>query len=330
MVSKMDEYLVHQTEKPLSQVASDHLDWQDRYYFNMHDKNGEFAALTGLGAFPNRNNMQAFMFVNYQGQHYAYFNVRPLAEDRETMQVGSLSCSVLEPLKAWKLEVADESNGISGSLTFRARCPLYVFDAIRWDKDDYTVVHQRHYTQAGRYEGEFRIGDKVFTDVVGIRDRSWGIRDLRSVPMWIWIAAQFREFCISAWLWETPDGEVIHQDGAVTYENGNIRPIRRIEHELQLNPGTKRPKSARYRLTTADGETLQLGASEISSIFLFPPMTRWSDSDAEALAKADAVSFGFDQHTRYELNGETGFGIVEYMMTGGSKRYGVPPTRLEG
>ena len=35
-------------------------------------------------------------------------------------------------------------------------------------------------------------------------------------------------------------------------------------------------------------------------------------------------------NSRFDLNGETGFGIVEYMMTGGSKRYGVPPTRLEG
>ena len=148
--------------------------------------------------------------------------------------------------------------------------------------------------------------------------------------MWIWISAQFRDFCISAWLWETPDGEIIHQDGAVTYESGNVRPIKRVEHELELNPGTKRPKSARYRLTTADGEALQLGASEISSIFLYPPMTRWSDSDAEALTKADQVSFGFDQHSRFELAGETGYGIVEYMFTGGVKKYGIPPTRLPG
>ena len=329
MVSKADEYLVHQTEKPLAEVASEHADWQDRFYFNFHDKNGEFAAFTGLGAFPNRKIMQAFLFVNYQGQHYAYFNTRPLANDRDVMQVGSLSCSIVEPLKAWRLELADEANGIGASLTFRARCPLYFFDAIRWDKGDYTVVHQRHYTQAGRYEGEFRIGDKVFTDVIGIRDRSWGIRDMRSVPMWIWIAAQFKEFCISAWLWETPDGEIIHQDGALTHENGDVRPITRIEHDLELNAGTKRPKSARFRLTTADGETLQLGAREISSIFLFPPMTRWAE-DPQTLAQAEAASFGYDQHTRYELNGETGFGIVEYMFTGGVQRYGIPATRIGG
>ncbi len=30
------------------------------------------------------------------------------------------------------------------------------------------------------------------------------------------------------------------------------------------------------------------------------------------------------------MNGETGFGIVEYMMTGGSHRYGIPRTEIGG
>src|SRR5262245_50012716 len=108
MISRMDDYLVHQTELPLSQVASDHPEWQDRFYFNIHDRQGEFAAITGLGAFPNRNMMQAYLFVVHNGQHYAYVNVRPLADDREVMRVGSVSFSVVEPLSSWKLDVADE------------------------------------------------------------------------------------------------------------------------------------------------------------------------------------------------------------------------------
>ena len=329
MIGKMDEYLVHQTEKPLSQVASDHPDWQDRFYFNIHDPSGEFAAITGLGAFPNRKNMQAFMFVNYQGQHYAYFNVRPLADDREVMQAGSLSFSVVEPLQAWRLEVADEGNRIRGALEFRARCPLYVFSPIHWQDGDKLVAHQMHYTQSGRYTGSFTIGDQTFTGLQGMRDRSWGVRAMADVPIWIWISAQFRDFCISAWRWETPDGESIHEDGAVIYESGDIRPVTSIQHDLQLWPGTKRPRRASFELTAA-GEKLSLTADEIGTIFLGPPVSRWSDADAEALKRADDVSFGFDQHCRFQMGGETGFGVVEYMMTGGSKRYGVPPTRIGG
>jgi hypothetical protein len=324
----MDEYLVHQTEKPLAQVASDHPEWQDRFYFNIHDREGEFAAITGLGAFPNRKMMQAYLFVVHKGQHYAYFNVRPLANDREVMEVGSLSFTIVEPMKAWRLDIADEANGVRGSLEFRPRCPLYEFSPIRWQNGDRLVVNQMHYTQAGLYGGSLTIGDTTSSDLIGIRDRSWGVRDMPRVPMWIWISAQFPGFCISAWLWETPEGGVIHADGALTYESGDVRPITRIEHELELSPGTKRPKGGRFQLTLASGETLALAADEIGTIFLGPIASRWSDADGEALAKADAASFGFDQHCRFQLGDETGIGIVEYMVTGGSRRYGIPPAQV--
>ena len=327
MVSRFDEYLVHQTEKPLAQLASDHPEWQDRFYFNIHDRNGEFVAITGLGAFPNRNMMQGYLFVVHKGQHYAYLNVRSLENDREVMKVGTLSFEVVEPLRAWRLEVADEANGIRASLEFRARCPQYVFSPIHWDNGERTVVNQMHYTQAGVYDGSIRIGDAEFNDLLGIRDRSWGVRDMPRVPIWIWISAQFRDFCISAWLWETPEGEVIHADGALTHESGEIKPIVEIRHELELVPGTKRPRSGRFGLKLASGEDLDLTAEGIGTIFLAPAGARWSDGDAEALARADAGAFGFDQHCRFKLGDEAGIGVVEYMVTGGSKRYGIPPAR---
>jgi hypothetical protein len=40
MVSRFDECLVHQTEQPLALVASEHAEWQDRFYFNAHDRSG--------------------------------------------------------------------------------------------------------------------------------------------------------------------------------------------------------------------------------------------------------------------------------------------------
>jgi hypothetical protein len=324
VVSRFDEYLVHQTEQPLSRVASDHPEWQDRFYFNVHDRNGEFALLTGLGAYPNRKMMQGYIFAVHDGLHYSYLQVRPLADDREEMTVGTLSYSVVEPLKAWRLEIADEASGINGSLVFKERCPLYEFSPIEWQSGEHLVVKQMHYTQAGVYEGSLTIGGRTYTDLIGMRDRSWGVRDMARVPFWAWVSAQFEKFCISAWLWETPEGEVIHADGGIIHESCEVRPITKFEHEVELWPGTKRPKTARYRLTTADGKVESLTASEIQTIFLAPGMARWADSDADALKRADTSAFGFDQHCRFEMNGQAGIGIVEYMVTGGHKRYGIP------
>src|SRR5207245_9663171 len=128
--------------------------------------------------------------------------------------------------------------------------------------------------------------DVTCTGLIGNSDRSWGVRDMRLLPMWIWISAQFSGFCISAWLWETAEGELIHADGALTYESGDIRPIVGIEHELELSPGTKRPRRGRFQLTLASCETLSLTADEIGTIFLGAMSSRWLDSDCEALARA--------------------------------------------
>ena len=98
----------------------------------------------------------------------------------------------------------------------------------------------------------------------------------------------------------------------------------KIEHELELWPGTKRPKVGHFQLTLADGKIERLTASEIQTIFLAPGLARWADSDSDALKRADAAAFGFDQHCRFELGGEQGVGVVEYMVTGGHRRYGIP------
>jgi hypothetical protein len=325
VVSRFDEFLIHQTEQPIAGVASDHPEWQDRFYFNIHDRDGDFALITGLGAFPNRKVSQGYIFAAHAGQHYSYLQVRPLNNDREKMQAGTLSFNVIEPLKSWALDIDDEASGISGSLVFKERCPLYRFSPIEWQNHGHTVVKQMHYTQAGAYEGSLTIGGRTFTGLIGMRDRSWGIRDMPRVPFWIWISAQFESFCISAWLWETPDGEVIHADGALIPESGEVRPVTEIDHELELWPGTKRPAVGHFKLTMADGQVERLSASEIQTIFLAPGLARWADSDSDALKRADASAFGFDQHCRFDLGGEQGVGIVEYMVTGGHRGYGIPP-----
>ena len=59
MLSKMDDYLIHQTEKPLAEVTSDHPDWQETLYFNMHDGEGGFSAIAGLEVLPNSKYVRA-------------------------------------------------------------------------------------------------------------------------------------------------------------------------------------------------------------------------------------------------------------------------------
>lgn len=329
MIGKMDEYLIHQEVATLDKVASDDVNWQDRFYFNIHDREGKFLAISGLGAFPNRRTVEAYLFAVVDGHHYTYLASRGLENDREDMSAGGLRFTVVEPMKAWRLQLEDGDNAIKADLEFRARFQPYEFKPIFWQKGDKVVANQMHYTQGGVYDGSFRVGNQEFTDLIGLRDRSWGIRSLLDVDMWIWISAQFPDYFITCWLWETLAGEAISVDGALVRDDGEIRPFVGLEHELELWPATKRPKSAAYTLVDAGGERLSLTASELSTICIalgVPP--HFEEKDEETWRRAQAFSLGFDQFTRYRLGDDVGYGVVEYWLVGGSQRYDIPPLSI--
>jgi len=331
MIGPLDEFLVHQTEKPIAQVASDHQAWQDRFYFNIHDWNGRFVAITGLGAYPNRQAMDAYLFVVYEGQHYSCYRFRAMDGDRHNMQVEGLSFQVVEPMKSWRLQLSDPENDIAASLEFQARCPPFAFSPIEWSKDGRLVVRQYHYTQAGRYRGQFRIGPVTLSEgLVGMRDRSWGIRVLQDVDVWIWVSAQFPQYCITSWLWETRAGQAVHFDGAKVPEEGPITRFSGMAHELELWPGTRRPRRGLFRLALEGGGHWELEAQELTSIFIGGPGPRWSEDDSKALAQADQQAVGFDQLCRFRLGDDEGYGIVEFFVVGGSERYGIPPVSWPG
>ncbi|GBD12458.1 hypothetical protein HRbin24_00465 [bacterium HR24] len=328
MLGRMDEYLVHQAVAPLAQVSSPDPHWQDRFYFNLHDDRGEFLAITGLGAFPNRGVMEGYLLAVHRGRHYSHFVSRPLAGDREEMAAGGLSFAVMEPLRAWRLELAPPASPVSGHLVFEGRCPPFQFSPIEWRKGEHTVVHQCHYTQAGRYAGGLQVEGTPLQGLAGMRDRSWGIRNMPLVDMWIWVSAQFRDGCLTAWLWETALGDPVYCDGALVPESGQARRLLSLAHELELWPGTRRPRRARLSLALEDGEEISLVAEEAASIYLGRQPAVWDEGDAEALAQAEAAAFGYDQLCRFRGDGLEGWGVVEYVFVGGCQRYGIAPARL--
>ena len=131
MLSRMDDYMVHQTREPLVTVGSEQPDWQEAVFFNAHDEGGEFSSVVGFEALPNAGHVRGFFFTFHRGEHYAYLTAAPLGEWRDEMKAGSLEFQVTEPLRSWHIEAADETNGIRASLDFEARCPAYLYEPIR-------------------------------------------------------------------------------------------------------------------------------------------------------------------------------------------------------
>ena len=328
MPGKMDEFTVHQAVLPLAQVASDDPHWQDRLYFNLHGQDGAFLAITGMGAFPNRGTREGYLLAVHRGRHYASFVSRPLAGDREEMTAGGLSFAVVEPLRSWRLQLTPEGGRVRGHLLFEARCPAYDFETIRWQKGEATVVHQCHYTQAGRYLGVLEVDGQALEGLMGMRDRSWGIRNLAQVDMWLWASVQLPDACITAWQWETAAGERIYCDGALVREDGQVRRIVSLAHRLELWPASRRHRRTRLALRLEDGQELELLAEEVASVYLGRQPSEWSDDDEETRHQADAAALGYDQLCHFRGEGVEGWGVLEFALVGGYRPYGIAPARL--
>ncbi len=325
MLSKMDDYLIHQTQRPLAAIESQHPDWQEAIYFNVHDGAGKFSAAFGLDVVPNANHVIAYLFTQEGSEHYCSMAASPLENWRDEISVGTLTFSVVDPMKTWHVELADETNDIYASLDFQARCPAHLFEPIRLEEDGDVVVDQSYYNQAGTYDGSFQVADRVFDGLQGLRARRWGPLTVARLPFYHWISIDLPDRCIVAWQFENEEGKVLYCDGAVVYESGDVTKITGLEHDWKLPAGTRHPSQTQLTLTTTSGERIEVACREIASHFLGAAPPHWSDKDAGALAQADATALSTEEYCEFDVDGQRGFGILDIVSRPGYRRYGLAP-----
>ncbi|MFN8627295.1 MAG: hypothetical protein U0587_15090 [Candidatus Binatia bacterium] len=325
MLNMYDDYLVHQTSKPLSEVASADPNWQEALYFNIQDGTGTFSAICGLDVFPNAHYAAAWLVALHDGQHYAYLYAGPLGNWREELAAGTLAFSIVEPMRRWRLRLADEANGIHAALEFEARYPAYHFRPIRCEQAGEVVFDQSYYNQGGTYRGTMTVGDKTFTGLSGVRARRWGSLIMPRIPFYNWVSIPLPSRCIAAWQFESPAGEVLYCDGAVTSAGGEITPITRMDHEWTLAPGTRHPMRVGLVLSLVSGETLRVDCRERGTHFVGALPARWSDADAAARVFAESNAYSIEACSEFTVGAERAIGIYDVVSRSGYDRYGLAP-----
>jgi hypothetical protein len=322
MIGKMDEYLIHQTETTVDHVASTDINWQDRFYFNIFDRAGTFAATLGYGVFPNRNAADGFFRAVFEKKLYAVNFSRQLDHDREIVRAGSLAIDVVEPMNKWHLMLDEKEVGVDLDLEFVGRGTPYEFKHIFHRLNGRVIWNQVHYTQAGTYEGKMTIAGKTTTDLFGIRDRSWGMRDMQQIDLWIWVSANFDNYWLTAWHSENAHGQVICSDGAISHDGSDEKlPMVLSEHDFTFDAGRRIPAGARYVLTDQDGKSIEVQARTVGTVFhpFTPGIVDVSDPVQQQALDETAVIFGLVQEFR--IGSDTGYGITECLVIGGSEKY---------
>lgn len=309
---------------------SDEPDWDDALYFFVTDPDParELGLFCGFEVFPNRGIHRATYHLRHRGEQHRAMRVGPLSgEPGPVLEADSFRFECVDPLTRWRVEIDDAAAGIAVALDYTARCPAYAHRHVRLPGTWAGAIDQRHYNQSGRFRGTLRVGGETSREAIGMKNRSWGVRNWHRLPMYHWLAAQFADFSVNTWLFEDPDGAPLFVDGAITTEKGEVTPVTAVEHVLELHPGsTKRVRTRRMRVTTARGEVLALEGREIGSIPLAPLPDHFSEADAGQWAKAQAAALWFEQHMRFRLGDQEGIGFVEHCVAPGSHRHGIAPT----
>lgn len=176
MLTKGDDYPLHQTPEPVASVGSNR-NFYDRYFFNGYapDGSGFFAAAFGI--YPNLDVADAHFCVVRSGIQHCLHASRRLAGERTDLSCGPVRIEVLEPLH--RLRIVVEGEGIAADLTFTGRAFPIEEPRFTWRVAERTVMDYTRLTQNGYWEGWIEVDgqrEALAPRSVGTRDRSWGIR----------------------------------------------------------------------------------------------------------------------------------------------------------
>ena len=178
MLSRFDDYPIHQTPEPVAHPASSDRNVYDRYWFNGYADDGEFYFGVGMATYPNRGIIDAAFAVVHDGVQRSVFASGRIPVDRAQTRIGPISIEVVEPLRVTRVRATSEEFGIDADVTFTARTvaleePRQVLTA-----GTKITLDSTRMTQWGTWSGAVVAGGEsvLLRDLYGTKDRSWGIR----------------------------------------------------------------------------------------------------------------------------------------------------------
>lgn len=291
MITRLDEYLVHQTPEPLAHVATGDRNAYDRCFLGGHDAERGLMFGLALGAYPNRRVMDAAFAVVRDGVEHVVHASRLVPADRTQMRAGPIAIEVLEPLRRLRVTVAGGDHGLAAELEFAASTVPIEEPRFTRREGGRLVMDYTRMTQFGAWRGWIEAAGErlevVSERVRGVRDRSWGVRPVGEVEggapgpppqfFWLWAPLQFDGWCAHLAVNEDAGGRPWHASGCVvaTIDRGGTdeRAVRRADevvHRVSWRPGTRRAGPGTVLALRVPGTDADAGTVDVVAIELEP------------------------------------------------------------
>jgi hypothetical protein len=275
MLSRFDDFPIHQTPEPIAHPVSSDRHAYDRYWFNGYAADGEFYFGIGAALYPNLGIMDCGVSIVRDGVQHAFHASRRAPREPSDVQVGPFRIDITEPMRRLRVVVDDNETGIACDLAWTPRTANVQEGRQTMRRGHRVMMDATRFDQFGRWSGTIRYDGKTLAidpqRVYGTKDRSWGVRpvgapDPAPAPIYelpqiffLWSPLHWRNRCTLASVFEDSNGLQWHWDGAIlpTYdrlddvpalEDPGTRHLIRVGHRLDYRPGTRLARAAELLL----------------------------------------------------------------------------------
>jgi hypothetical protein len=353
VLTPFDDYPLHQTSEPIAHTAQSSLNHYDRYFFNGYSRDGSLYFGAALGLYPNRKVMDAAFAVLHGGEEISVIASRRAPLDPTETRVGPISVTIEEPFRRMRVRVGPNESGIEADLVFGARSAVVEEPRFTLFDEATAVFDYTRLTQWGAWSGTLSFDGSAHpiapADVLGCRDRSWGIRPVGEAEpagrpneftgmWWCWIPLRFDDFAMHLILEE--DREVVRNTNFAVrvFPEGSGRGIEQLGWplpEIRYAPGTRNPIGASIELTNRDGKKSTLEIEPLIGIPLNVGCGYGADPDwthglwkGEGWVEGSQYDYGdpavtgraafslWDHVARVTFEGHEGWGIFEHGCIG--------------
>ena len=350
MLTRFDDYPLHQTAEPIAQPATGDRNFYDRYFFNGYTPSGDLFFAAALGVYPNRRVMDAAFSVVRDGRQWVVRASRLAPTERTETTVGPITVEVVEPLRTLRVRVAENPHGLGADLTFTARTAAIEEPRFTHRVAGRLIMDSTRLTQFGAWQGSVTIGQERIavtpSSVLGTRDRSWGIRPVGEpeggapgmLPQffWLWAPFNFDDVCVHFDVNEDGEGRRWHANGNVarvgTFDDAAVEHAATVDHRIDWQSGTRRARAATITVVPHGRDPLVLALEPMLTFqmlglgYLNPEWGHgmWKGDEAVGgdvwtladLAPLDPRHIHVQQLCRARMGGREGIGVLEQLVLG--------------
>jgi len=282
MITRGDDFPIHQTADPIAVAGAGARNFYDRYFFNGYARDGSVFFAAAMGQYPNRGVVDAAFNVVHRGRQYVVRASRRAGNERMQTDVGPIAVEVIEPLRTLRVVVRPNQWDVTADLVFTARAAVIEEPRFHREFDGHVFMDSTRLTQHVEVRGQIRIGGETVEVTPerywGSRDRSWGIRpigerdaDAPAPPpqfFWLWSPVHFDDLCTHFDVNEGADGTRWHEAGMIVPVGGEPETAAAVDHHLEFQSGTRFARRAEIVLRRDGGDELRIELTPLYNFYM--------------------------------------------------------------